>query len=314
MKNIIVLFLTLILATQTMAQDNSIIVLSCQGESKYAPEDGSEDIKLLPGLELPISGTVFIGEESRVKVIVNQKSVILSGPGRYLISDIHASNTKKSMSFSSRFWKFVVSGMGSTNDRKDLIKYHREFMQSHGGVKGFSEEGGDIVLAKVIRGKIAIDKVYFAWSTKDFEGPCEFSLLDAKRNVVFSNITEDNHLTVDLNETGLSFGSYYTWKVNYKIDGKTYNSELEFQYVPHKQSEILEKLLFLDDYLKANDREKRWMKAVMLEMEEYFYEADLEFRELLKNDSNNLFLQKSYALFLVRQNRVHAATDAIQFK
>ncbi len=318
MKNILALFsffLALAVVPYSMAaQESKIIVLSCTGLANFSAADGDEEIKLFPGISLPLTGSVLVQDGARARIIVNEKSVLLTGPGRYKLADIHEANTKKSMSFSARFWKFVVSGMGSTEDKKDLVKYHREFMKSHGGIKGFTEVDSSIVLSALVRGNIASDSVVFSWTTDNYKGPCQFRILDDKRNEVFSDYSENRSKNINLNRMGLSFGGKYFWAVSYKNDSKTYNSELEFQYVPHKQSIIVEKLLYLEDYINANANEKTWMKAVILEMEGYFYESDQIYKRLLKEDGNNVFLKKNYALFLCRQNRLKDASDTVLFK
>lgn len=60
----------------------------------------------------------------------------------------------------------------------------------------------------------------------------------------------------------------------------------------------------LKDFHLADDKEKRWMRATILEMEGYQYEAQRTFEQLLHDFPEDGHIRHLYALFLTRQNDV----------
>lgn len=280
-----------------------ITVLSSQGEVSYSPKDGETDQSIIPGVRLPPEGSIFLDEEARVRIVVQSRSLLLNGPGRYNLEDMISSKTVKSMSFTSRFWNFVMEGMGSTEDKRDLVKYHRDYMKIHGGIKGYAAANERIKLLNPIGGRIASEEVHFQWQYENESAPLTFQLMDAARKIIIERPVSGGTTHVQLNDIGVDLGATYYWSIT---DGEV-ASETMIEYVPHKQSEILEKLLYLEDYIDADGSEKSWMKAVILEMENYPYEADKIYRQLLADDKENQFLKESYAMLLSRQGRIKEA-------
>lgn len=311
MKKLIFLFVSLLLSSLIIAQDDpTIIVLSIKGNVKYSGVTGTEDVALIPGASIPIEGDIFLDDDAKVRIIVNQKSVLLTS-GRYKMEDIYNANTKKSMSFSSRFWKFVMDGMGSASDRKDLNKYHREYMQVHGGIKGFTSQDSSIILLSPSGGKVGVDSVQFSWKTKPSIPYGTLVVLNNNREEKYRAKQSGDHVWLSLSEIGLELDQNYIWKIESEKDGAVIFAETDFLLVPSSSQDLISKLEYVTEYKEGSDMEKMWMEAVMFEMEGYFYDAESRYQYLLEQDKENLLVQKSYALFLSRKNQIQKAQEYI---
>lgn len=303
----------LLLFTSVVGQSQNsieIIIMSSKGEAYYSPEDGKENIPIIPGLRLPIKGSLFLNEEARVRILSQSRSKLLNGPGRYAMNDLISKKVIKSMSFTSRFWNFVIEGMGSKEDKKDLVKYHRDYMEIHGGVKGYISTSEFCTLLNPIGGKIASDDMIFTWDCLDSMSLITFRMMDESRKVLYEHQTQDQSLEISMSDIGGNVGETYIWL----IDNGVNQTESSIEYKPHKNAEILEKLLYVEDYMGASDSEKSWMKAVVLEMENYPYEADKIYQEVLLSDGDNYFIKDHYAMFLSRLGRIKEAKSVLNNK
>lgn len=306
--SLIIVFFTIGLQQKALGQseDQKLIILSTTGTVLYAADDTNE-LQLLPGMNINNTGSIFLDEDARVRLIVKKKSVLLTGPGRYAVPDIYKSNTEASMSFSARFWNFVTDGMGNTENKKDLVKYHREYMKVHGGVKGYASMDSSILLTSPLSGYLTASDVTFEWSSEKSRS-FRINLMDASRTVIHTATTLNKETDIELGELDLQVGSEYFWQITDASD-EAIKSESSFIFQGDVDAEraISEKLFYLQDYMESNEIEKKWMTAVILEMEDYNHSADQIYKGLIKNEPDNLFYQKNYALFLARQNRIHKA-------
>ena len=288
-------------------QSEKIVVLSCKGTVKYTETENNKEVDVLPGIFLPRSGSIFIDDGAKVRLIIKDQSQLFKGPGRYDLEEVYRGISKKTMSFSSRFWNFVMEGMGNTDDKKDLIKYHKHYMNVHGGLKGFAPVASGIQLINPLGGFIGQDKIVFEWKTPTDETGVTFELFDSKGNVLLQKKVKENHIAVDLEQDIKTNDNFYAWRIS--SDSSTMNAQ--FEHTDSFPKSIADKLSYLEAYGEADQDEKEWMKAVILEMEEYYYEAGEIYKNLIAADESNQFLKRSYALLLSRQGRLVEAENLI---
>ena len=286
-----------------VAQTDLVVVLHNQGNTNYTTLEGSESKDLYPGLTLPIEGTIFLDDDAKVKLIVNQKSVLLNGKGRYDIKDIYDSNTKKSMSFSSRFWKFVTAGMSTKDDKKELAKYHQQYMNVHGGVRGYSSGKSNIQLVTPVHGKVAASQLNLEWKS-NMDGPVTINLYDATRSLVSTQQSITNSSTLDLKKLKIINGENYFLELVSPLAQSKNITETSFTYAPEDAIKVVERLGYLPSYEIATTDEKQWMKAVVFEMEEYYYDTYTMYQQMLYENPDNLLLKKTFANYLVRQDQL----------
>lgn len=305
MKKLALLIISCLFAfTSITAQEDMIVVLSCKGDATYAASDERESQAIVPGLTIPIAGNIFINKDAQVKLIVNQKAVLLSGNGRYKVQDIYDANTKKSMSFSSRFWKFVTAGMSPSSKKTDLSQYHKQYMSIHGGIKGYAPNSDGLKLTTPIYGNIAASTINVAWEHQDQLESYEVNVYDQNRTTIVHEIVENYNMGIDISH--FEPNTQYTLEIKSIGDGQQSNTVSSFIYNPSGKTETIKRLDYLSEYDTQAD-EKLWMEAIVLEMEEYYYDAYILFDQLFKASPDNLLIKKSYANFLVRQNNLERA-------
>ena len=304
-RPLLIIFL-LFFSNSTTAQSDFLVVINSKGTANYAKEDGTQSQEMIPGLTIPINGTIFLDDDATVKLIVNQKFVLLKGEGRYDVKEIFDSNTKKSMSFSARFWKFVTAGMSSKNDKQELAKYHQQYMNVHGGVKGYSSDKSDITLITPLHGNLASDQITLDWESKKSH-PINIDILNNERTLLDSFKSDVGQIDIDLSTLELKEGEQYFVKLSDSTSENDGGIETSFVFVPGQLDKAIEWLNYLPAYNEGSSEEQDWIKANFLEMEKFYYDTYVLYKQMTSQTPENLLLKKTFATFLVRQDQLASA-------
>lgn len=306
MKPKFLLLLLLGLSIGLSAQETSLKVTDVHGQVTYQSTKLSAPQRIWPGGKLPVTGLINVPEGAMINLLDGSTLHRLKNKGVYDLEKFHSANGKQSMSFSTRFWNFLNEGLKSADSDRDLERYHQGFMAVSGGVKGFGPGDQGIHLLAPLPGNVGTQRVVFRWARDRHQGVYQFNLIDADSGKgVFRSEVPDTMISVDLAQLGLAQDKTYRWQV--KAVGKDLQAELSFRLTGPADDMVQRSLDLLKDYPLADEKEARWMKATVLEMEQYNYEAQTEFERMLQEYPDDGYVRQLYALFLTRQNDVDRA-------
>ncbi len=300
--SVLILFFS---ALALMAQDSAFRVTDVHGMVTYQETKLSSPQRVWPGAKLPVYGWVNVPEGATVNLLDNNTMHRLKDKGSYDLEKFFNTRKEQSLSFTNRFWNYVNNGLRSADTENDLEKYHQNFMAVSGGVKGYGPSDQGLVLLAPLPGKIGVDRVEFRWERKGHPGVYTFTLIDAASSrTVYQAEVADSVLSVNLVQLGLQKQQSYRWIVSAIGAEPARKAELDFVYAEPATEEIQRNLDNLKDYHLADDKEKQWMRATIMEMEGYQYEAQRTFEQLLRDYPEDGHIRQLYALFLTRQNDV----------
>ena len=78
------------------------------------------------------------------------------------------------------------------------------------------------------------------------------------------------------------------------------------------EAKMKSKLERITDYVEGDEIEKKWMEAVVYEMEGYIYEAGNLYLKLQKEHPDNLLIRKLYILYLARNVDIESAQEIMK--
>lgn len=302
------MFSLLILMLSTLgliAQDATFRVTDVHGMVTYQETKLSTAQRVWPGGKLPVYGWINVPEGAAVNLLDNSTMHRLKDKGSYDLEKFFNTRKEQSLSFTNRFWNYVNNGLRSADSERDLEKYHQNFMAISGGVKGYGPGDQGLILLAPLPGKIGVERVEFRWERQAHPGVYTFTLIDAASSEkVYHAEVADSVLSVNLVQLGLQKQQTYRWIVAAIGSGSGKKAELDFVFTDPADDDIQRNLDNLKDFHLADDKEKRWMRATILEMEGYQYEAQRTFEQLLHDFPDDGHIRHLYALFLTRQNDV----------
>ncbi|MEZ5031806.1 MAG: hypothetical protein R2787_10435 [Saprospiraceae bacterium] len=306
MKTLLTFLAVFFMSLGLSAQDATIKVTDVHGLVTYQASKLAAPQRVWPGGKLPVSGWINVPEGATIHLLDGSTLHRLKNKGTYDLEKFHNANGKQSMSFSTRFWNFLNEGLKSADTDRDLERYHQGYMAVSGGVKGFGPGDQGIHLLAPLPGNVGAQRVVFRWARDTHRGVYQFILIDADSGKgVFRSEVPDTMISVDLAQLGLAQDKTYRWQV--KAVGQDLQAELSFRWTGPADETVQRSLDLLKDYPLADEKEARWMKATVLEMEEYNYEAQTEFENMLLDYPDDGYVRQLYALFLTRQDDVERA-------
>ena len=298
MKIIFSAFLFLAILNVSIGQKAYFRVITVKGDVMHLTENGQSSI--VPGTKLPIEGKLRIADGAMIKVITNDRSTKLQTPGEYSLEELHLSSNKKSMSFTGKFWKYLTDGLKNSDSKKELKAYGEKLVA--GGIKGYSKSSDQINTTSPIFGKVYSRLLSFEWEDKT---GVTFILKNESGEIVHSKKVKGPEFTLDMKKLNLGFG-HYSWLVE---SSKKKSEMLHFEFV--SAHHIDNKLVRIKDYVEGNEDEKLWIKAIVLEMDGYYYDSNKILETLVENDPNNLFYNKLIALNNVKVGNIDRGMDYI---
>lgn len=281
-------------------------VISCSGQAEHYHQSDTSSTVIIPGNKILPQGTLVIKENCQIKLISNDKPLVIDEPGEYDLEALYQGSISQSMSFTGKFWKFVVDGLKQSDSKKDIKKYHQNYLAVSGGIKGYSEENDLIQINSPLTGKITPSDLKITW-TSDIEDVFWIEILNAKDRSLVARVNTTGRDAM-INAKTLESGKDYYIKV---LTQDTISSEVKVSCITLDEENYNMKLESLVDYNTADALEKEWMKAVVLEIIEYPTEASIIYEQLLKEDQDNILIKKLYTLFLTRNNQLQRANQLI---
>lgn len=282
-------------------QSSQFRVISCTGDVTHKMAS-SEDRKIVPGASIKPQGSLILGDNSSIKIICSDKPQVLSEAGEYDLSQLYDDGTSKSMSFTGKFWNFIMDGLKKSDSEDDLLEYHKEYMSVTGGVKGYSPAESALNFISPLSGNLESSIVELKWNDPKNSGIYNITVRveEGDKQVLTVNLKRPVY-TIDLSKYGVSEGQQVFLSVSHEL---AYQNELSLIYKPINQKKIDRKLSSLIDYEKGSDKEKAWMQATIYEMEGYNTKASNMYEDLVKLYPEDGYIQKLNHLFLVRTNQM----------
>ena len=306
--NILSIAFCLFMTVHLVAQDAEFRVISSQGDVKHKTKDGEIVENILAGSKLAAEGTLIVEDSSEVKIICRDKPHFINQAGMYDLEELFSKTAKKSMSFTGRFWKFIMEGLTKSDSKDDIKKYHQNYMSVSGGVKGYTTNDNGLIIHAPFAGKIISSNLEMAWDSEQ-EGPYSIQLYSAsERELLFQAESNETEFRFSSDLFELTPGYDYYLKIQTSEGGY---DEIFLQMVNMNEERISRRLNSLVDYESATDSEKQWMRAVVLEMEGFQNEANSIYQTLIKNAPEDGFLHKNYLLFLTRNNQLETVNSML---
>ena len=310
-------FIFLFTNVSTKAQEAAIIVLNVKGHIEYMKDQSGAKERLLPGKKISSAGALNLKGESKVSLLHNGKHIQLDQAGAYDLKTLIDKNDKGlSMSFAGRFWDFVNEGLSQSDNSDELNGYNEKLLAVTGGVSGYAIDD-EMSLQTIMpsTGNIGAQIVTFNWhSSKNKPASYQFKIyhVDADE-LVFKAITRDTSITLDFSQLAYQSETSYEWNVEAEdAEKELMKSELKtFEYYPKAEELFAQKTKKLPDYKNADDFEKKWMEAIVMEQENFNFDAYIRYKNLSIQNPENLLIKKLFASFLVRQGLTQAAIDQI---
>ncbi len=309
MKTKLYLFLLMTFSWfQMTAQDATFRVTDVHGMVTYQETKLSTPQRVWPGGKLPVFGMINVPEGAGINLLDGNTMHRLKDKGVYDLEKFFNIRKEQSLSFTNRFWNYVNNGLRAADTERDLEKYHENFMAVSGGVKGYGPGDQGLVLLAPLPGNIGVERVSFRWERQAHPGVYRFTLIEAESgNTVYQAEVADSVLSINLVQLGLQKQMTYRWQVATVGEDRPLKAELSFVFADPSEAAVMRNLDNLKDYHLADEKEKRWMKATILEMEGYMYEAQSAFDALLQDFPEDGHIRHLYGLFLTRQNDVKRA-------
>lgn len=289
--------LFVMLSTFLFSQDPQFRVISCSGDIQHVVNDQKSQVS--PGNKISPEGTLVLKEEAKIKLICKDTPYTIEKPGEYKLDELYNGSVQKSMSFTGKFWNFIMDGLKKSDSDKELKQYQKEYLSVQGGVKGYAE-GSTWQLITPIQGKVSSNNIILKWKKESRNEGIKVSILSKDDYYKVCDIdAEDTQIQFSASDCNLVLGNSYYIVFE---DASEKRVEYEMSYVEIDQDKIERRLNSLIDFNKADEREREWMKAVIFEMESFNYEANLIYKKLISEFPNDGFIRKMHLLFLIRNN------------
>ena len=107
------------------AQDDQFRVISCTGNITHNFND--EVVRVLSGAKIKPEGKLILGDGSRVKLICKDRPYTIHEKGEYDLVKIYSGSANQSMSFTGKFWNFIMDGLRKSDSKSDLKAYRKKY-------------------------------------------------------------------------------------------------------------------------------------------------------------------------------------------
>jgi hypothetical protein len=302
MKHILIILTLFFVLINVQAQEAHFQVITCKGLVVYENSEGVAK-EVVPGAKIMAEGNLTLSENSMVKIISKDRPQKLQTPGTYDLSELYFSSDKKSMSFTGKFWNYLMKGLSKADSKMAIKKYGNQ--SAVGGIKGFSSIAeSEVKIISPVVGKVSGLPIVFEWEGED----THFEIFNSKNAKIFEKTVATPSLELKQSDIDLSPGTYY-WQV--KSGDKT-SPIIPFEYQPVDRTEMESKLSRITDYVEGDELEKSWIRAVVYEMEGYNYEAGKMYEALVKNNPDDLLIRKLYILYLASNGNTTEAEKLIE--
>ena len=291
------------------AQDDQFRVISCTGNITHNFND--EVVRVLSGAKIKPEGKLILGDGSRVKLICKDRPYTIHEKGEYDLVKIYSGSANQSMSFTGKFWNFIMDGLRKSDSKSDLKAYRKKYSTVSGGIKGYSSKNGEIKITNPYSGKITHCSMQINWadssSVKRNGEDYTISIINADdRYIVFKREVAGTGYLLKESECNMILGNNYY----IRVEGASESfDEISLEYVQMDTAKVNRRLSSLLDFDKSSPIEKQWMRATVLEMEGYVIDADAIYKDLLSKNLNDGFVNKLYNLFLTRNNQIDKVND-----
>lgn len=302
MKQFLIILTLLFCIFNANAQEAHFQVITCKGLVVYENSDGSTK-EVVPGTKIQAEGSLTLSENSMVKIISKDRPQKLQAPGTYDLAELYFSSDKKSMSFTGKFWNYLMKGLNKSDSKSEIKKYGKQ--SAAGGVKGFnSVRESEVKITSPVVGKVSGLPIAFEWEGEK----SVFKIFDTKNQVVFESAVSLPKIEIEESDIQLTPGTYY-WQVS--SGGKT-SPIIPFEYQPVENSQIESQLSRITDYVEGDELEKSWIRAVVYEMEGYNYEAGQMYKALIDAHPEDLLIRKLYIMYLAKNGNTLEAQKLIE--
>ena len=255
-----------------VADAQDFIVISCNGHVHHVMAGDSIPHKIRAGDKIRANGKLLLDKGASVKLICNERPQTFSEVEEVNLDDVFAEVSSQSISFTGRFWNFIVDGLKSSDSDKDLKEYHNEYLNVKGGIKGYSDNKAVISIKHPFGGIVTRTEMPVTWSSKNRDGLFTISVLDkSDRKVIYENKTKRRNHDILLSEIGLKRNdTQFYLRVS---DDDCNFSEIDFQYSILDNETIERKLNSIIEYQSAEEKENfgcellSWKCKVILSMQ-----------------------------------------------
>lgn len=290
-------FLTILLLAFTVSlQAQEFRVISAKGHVQFLLEGTEQTQKVIPGQKLNAKGKLILEEGESIRILCKDKPHHITSPGVHDLWPLYEATNKKSMSYTSRFWNFVVDGLKSSDSPDDLKAYHASNLSVSGGIKGYSTSRctrQEASWLSPITGKIRTLVV-----------PIQTENIEADSFVLYRGETKLTSYNGSISEIDLEPYAKRTTDEFFKLKlySKDCNLVKEVSIKDYSDEEVTQRLESISGWEDASELDKKWMRATVLEMKGFHSEAYGIYQNLLKEDPNNELVSRLFNLFLVRNN------------
>ena len=261
----------LLLAFSAQAQkDVPILLTKSYKKIKYAPEPGAKFSKIEATKSLDAKGVLKLGGKSTAKLYCNGAFKELNGKGAYVISDLFKDELQYTpMGFSNTFNGMLMAAIGGEKDKT-----------LPGTGDGWGNKKFGIVSKTPIGKAVAGQPIVFQWQSKESLPEYEFILEDGNGKVLHSATVKEEQYGVNLEELGLKAGNAYSWKVMQPGSKGLSSNKYSFSITGKEElTKAMNALQEEEAYQQADPLLKKLMEAAWLEDAEFFYAADMAYKE-----------------------------------
>jgi hypothetical protein len=161
-------------------------------------------------------------------------------------------------------------------------------------------------------GKLEAKLIRFSWSKPANSTSYKLEIMDENKTLVHSAIVKDTFADVDLKKLHLKNEERYSWMVSSVESAESVSDTYQFAIESMDAKKTTEaKLSKSKIYSKADQTTRSLMETVVLESDNWYYDAAQIFSKLKKKDSKNNLVNMMHAAFWMRSGVTEMAEIAI---
>ncbi len=176
---------------------------------------------------------------------------------------------------------------------------------------GWGGSGKKIYLILPI-GKLEAKTTHFSWSRPSGTNSYKVQIMDQNKKEIHSVIVKDTFADIDLKKLVINHEEQYSWMVTSVDNGEIVSNSYQFaiETMDAKKS-VIAKLSKSKIYATADATTRSLMETVVLEDDDWFYDAAQIFKQLKKKDANNNLVNMMHAAFWARGSAFEMADAAV---
>ncbi len=161
-------------------------------------------------------------------------------------------------------------------------------------------------------GKLEAKLIRFSWSKPANSTSYKLEIMDENKAVVHTVTVKDTFADVDLKKLHLKNEEHYSWMVSSVENAESVSDTYQFAIESMDAKKTTEaKLSKSKIYSKADQTTRSLMETVVLESDNWYYDAAQIFSKLKKKDSKNNLVNMMHAAFWMRSGVTEMAEIAI---